>query len=203
MEKKWLCCWSVIYVELEAIKPSFSNWVDILISRWCQSFLKMNTVLVWITWEFFNYFFLSYGNWSSMKSNKVSNVTGELYRTKVFTVCSKITWKGQLPHSAAKEFKVQERLECYREGVCAWGVGWGGGGKHGYQKWFAWPDTFLIPSAGTCHPPPQLQSISCSEVVVSACGYPLVQMVLGCPQCHSSVNRQCKSWWMGRNSLWL
>lgn len=36
-------------------------------------------------------FFLSYGNWSSIKSNKVSNVTGELYRAKVFTVCSEIT----------------------------------------------------------------------------------------------------------------
>lgn len=83
---------------------------------------------------FFNYFFLSYGNWSSIESEEVSNVMGELYRTEVFTVCSNVTWKGWLPHSAAKEFKVQARLECCGEGACARGVGWGG--KHGYQKGF-------------------------------------------------------------------
>lgn len=40
---------------------------------------------------FFNYFFLSYGNWSSIESEEVSNVMGELYRTEVFTVCSNVT----------------------------------------------------------------------------------------------------------------
>lgn len=114
----------------------------------------MNTVLDWITWEF-NYFFLSYGNSSSIKSDKVNNVTGELYRTKVFTVCSKITWNGWLLHSAAKEFRGRWHLSAL-ERVCR-GVGQGGSGKHECQKWFAWPYTFpcsfrkcLLSSPTTC-----------------------------------------------------